>query len=115
MTDFDQFLENITKLNKRLDEVIEKQQSPWMTRQECADYLKISVRQVYKLTQMGRLKSKALITTNPDETELKKRGWKTVRIHRDWADQYVMFGKMRLAASERKQLNVLCYPEKREW
>lgn len=114
MTDFDLLLASITKLNKRLDEVIEKQQSPWMTRQECADYLKISVRQVYKLTQSGRLKTKVLKTTSPEETETKKRGWKMVRIHREWADQYVMFGKARLTTLERRQLYELCDPEKFE-
>ena len=114
MNNIDFLLENVIKLNQRLDDIIEKQNSPWMTRQECADYLKISVRQVYKLTQMGRLKSKSLKTTDPNETDRRIKN-KTVRIHREWADQYVMFGKLRITALERKQLNDLCYPEKREW
>ena len=114
MTEIDILLDNVIKLNKRLDEIIEKQNSPWMTRQECADYLKISVRQVYKLTQMGRLKTKVLKTTSPDETETKKRGWKMVRIHREWADQYIMFGKARLTTLERRRLYELCDPVKFE-
>ena len=114
MDNIDLLLENVIKLNQKLDDIIEKQNSPWMTRQECADYLKISVRQVYKLTQMGRLKSKPLKTSDPNETGRTRKN-QTVRIHREWADQYVMFGKTRLTSLERKQLNDLCYPERREW
>ena len=36
------------------------------------------------------------------------------RTHGEWEDQYVLFGQMRLAALERKQLNDLCDPEEFE-
>jgi hypothetical protein len=113
MTDIDQLLENIIQLNKRLDDIIDEQSSPWMTTGECAEYLKISASQVSRLIRGGYLKSKRM--KSPSSDEVKKETRLRIRIHREWADQYVMFGKLRITALERKLLNDLRFPEKREW
>ncbi len=113
MTNIDLLLENVIKLNKKLDDIIEKQNSPWMTTEECGEYLKVSASQVSRLIRGGYLKSKRMKSPSSDED--KKETRLRLRIHREWADQYVMFGKLRITALERKQLNDLRFPEKREW
>ncbi len=115
MTNFDVLLESVIELNRKLNVIIEQQQSPWMTTDECADYLKISKRQVFKLIQGGYLKSKRMKSPSYDDKENSRGNRLRIRIHREWADQYVMFGKLRITALERKQLNDLRFPEKREW
>ena len=114
MDNIDRLLDNVIKLNKKLDDIIEKQSSPWMTTGECAEYLKISASQVSRLIRAGYLKSKRMKSPSRDDDN-KKESRLRIRIHGEWADQYVMFGKLRLTALERKQLNDLRYPEKREW
>ena len=114
MTDFDRLLENIRILNQKLDDIIEKQNSPWMTTAECGEYLKISASQVSRLVRGGYLKSKRMKSPSRDD-ETNKDNRLRIRIHREWADQYIMFGKLRITALERKQLNDLRFPEKREW
>ena len=104
MSNIDLLLENVIKLNKRLDDIIEKQNSPWLTTEECGEYLKISASQVSRLIRAGYLKSKRMKSPSRDE-ENKKESRLRIRIHREWADQYIMFGKLRLTALERKQLN----------
>ena len=67
MTSIDQLLENVIKLNRKLDDIIEKQNSPWMTTEEYAEYLKISASQVSRLIRAGYLKSKRMKSPSRDE------------------------------------------------
>ncbi len=114
-TQIDQLLDRVTELNIKLNEILEVQASPWMTAEDCADFLKISKRQLSRLIQRGYIKSKRMKSpSNDDEKENRRENKLRIRIHREWADQYVMFGKLRLTALERKQLNDLRFPEKRE-
>ena len=80
MSNIDLLLENVIKLNKRLDEIIEKQNSPWMTTEECAKYLKISASQISRLIRAGYLKSKRMKSPSRDEDN-KKESRLRIRIH----------------------------------